>query len=74
MQGPSGLSAAIKLKQLALASQKEITICILEKGAQVGAHILSGAVLEPRSLKELLPDNWQQAHWILLLTKICFIF
>ncbi|WBV71587.1 NAD(P)-binding protein [Legionella pneumophila] len=59
--GPSGLSAAIKLKQLALASQKEITICILEKGAQVGAHILSGAVLEPRSLKELLPENWQQA-------------
>lgn len=59
--GPSGLSAAIKLKQLALASQREITICILEKGAQVGAHILSGAVLEPRSLQELLPDTWQKA-------------
>lgn len=59
--GPSGLSAAIKLKQLALAEQKELSVCILEKGAQVGAHILSGAVLEPRSLKELLPDTWQNA-------------
>ncbi|WP_367274406.1 4Fe-4S dicluster domain-containing protein [uncultured Legionella sp.] len=59
--GPAGLSAAIKLKQLAQAAQKEITVCILEKGAQVGAHILSGAVLEPRSLKELLPDTWQDA-------------
>lgn len=59
--GPAGLSAAIKLKQLALASQQEISICILEKGAQIGAHILSGAVLEPTSLKELLPDTWQNA-------------
>nr|WP_233586609.1 electron transfer flavoprotein-ubiquinone oxidoreductase [Legionella sp. km772] len=59
--GPAGLSAAIKLKQLALAKQKTINVCILEKGAQVGAHILSGAVLEPRSLKELLPDTWQEA-------------
>ena len=59
--GPSGLSAAIKLKQLALASQREVSICILEKGAQIGAHILSGAVLEPKSLQELLPDTWQEA-------------
>lgn len=59
--GPAGLAAAIKLKQLALAAQREITICILEKGAQVGAHTLSGAVLEPRSLQELLPDTWQDA-------------
>ncbi|WP_058498872.1 electron transfer flavoprotein-ubiquinone oxidoreductase [Legionella gratiana] len=59
--GPAGLSAAIKLKQLALAAQKEVSVCILEKGAQVGAHILSGAVLEPRSLKELLPNTWQEA-------------
>lgn len=59
--GPAGLSAAIKLKQLALAAQKELSVCILEKGAQIGAHILSGAVLEPRSLKELLPDTWQNA-------------
>lgn len=72
--GPSGLSAAIKLKQLALASQKEITICILEKGAQVGAHILSGAVLEPRSLKELLPDNWQQAPLDTPVNKDLFYF
>lgn len=59
--GPAGLSAAIKLKQLALAAQKTISICILEKGAQIGSHILSGAVLEPRSLKELLPETWQSA-------------
>lgn len=59
--GPAGLSAAIKLKQLALQNNTEISVCILEKGAQVGAHILSGAVLEPRSLKALLPDTWQEA-------------
>ncbi|WP_058534852.1 electron transfer flavoprotein-ubiquinone oxidoreductase [Legionella saoudiensis] len=59
--GPSGLSAAIKLKQLALAAQQELSVCILEKGAQVGSHILSGAVLEPKSLQELLPDTWQDA-------------
>ncbi|CAM4441702.1 MAG: Electron transfer flavoprotein-ubiquinone oxidoreductase [Legionella sp.] len=59
--GPSGLSAAIKLKQLALAAQQELSVCILEKGSQVGSHILSGAVLEPKSLQELLPDTWQDA-------------
>ncbi|MFJ1267310.1 electron transfer flavoprotein-ubiquinone oxidoreductase [Legionella lytica] len=59
--GPSGLSAAIKLKQLALAAQHELSVCILEKGSQVGSHILSGAVLEPKSLQELLPDTWQDA-------------
>lgn len=59
--GPSGLAAAIKLKQLAARQKKEIHVCILEKGSQVGAHIISGAVLEPRSLKDLLPDNWQDA-------------
>lgn len=59
--GPSGLAAAIKIKQLALQHQQEIQVCVLEKGAQVGAHILSGAVLEPRSLKALLPDHWQNA-------------
>lgn len=53
--GPAGLSAAIKLKQL----KPELTVCILEKGAEVGAHILSGAVFEPTALNELLPD-WQQ--------------
>lgn len=59
--GPAGLSAAIKLKQLALAANKDISICILEKGTQPGAHILSGAVLEPRTLKELLPNSWEKA-------------
>ncbi|WP_115302779.1 electron transfer flavoprotein-ubiquinone oxidoreductase [Legionella beliardensis] len=59
--GPAGLAAAIKLKQLALLANKDISICILEKGAQIGSHIISGAILEPRSLKELLPDTWQNA-------------
>ncbi|MDA7598869.1 electron transfer flavoprotein-ubiquinone oxidoreductase [Alphaproteobacteria bacterium] len=57
--GPSGLSAAIRLKQLAAEAQKEIEICVIEKGSEVGAHILSGAVLEPRALNELIPD-WQE--------------
>lgn len=56
--GPAGLSAAIKIRQLAAASSKDITVCVLEKGAEIGAHILSGAVLETRALSELLPD-WQ---------------
>jgi electron-transferring-flavoprotein dehydrogenase len=54
--GPAGLSAAIKLRQLALAASKELSVCVVEKGSEVGAHILSGAVLEPRALDELLPD------------------
>ena len=54
--GPAGLSAAIRLRQLALADGREIQVCVLEKGSEVGAHILSGAVLEPRALDELLPD------------------
>ena len=57
--GPSGLSAAIKLKQLATEKGEDISVCLIEKGSEVGAHILSGAVLEPRSLSELLP-NWQE--------------
>jgi len=56
--GPSGLSAAIRLKQLAAEHGRDISVCILEKGSEVGAHILSGAVVEPRALDELLPD-WQ---------------
>ncbi len=59
--GPAGLSAAIKLKQLALENNTQISVCILEKGSQIGAQILSGAVLEPRSLKALLPDTWENA-------------
>jgi len=54
--GPSGLAAAIRLMQLAGDHGRELTVCVLEKGSEVGAHILSGAVLEPRSLDELLPD------------------
>ena len=53
--GPSGLSAAIRLKQL----NSEITVCVVEKGSEVGAHILSGAVFEPRALDELFPD-WKE--------------
>ena len=56
--GPSGLSAAIRLKQLAAEQDKDISVCLIEKGSEVGAHILSGAVLEPRALNELIPD-WQ---------------
>ena len=57
--GPSGLAAAIRLKQLAAASAREIAVCVIEKGSEVGAHILSGAVFEPRALDELLPD-WKE--------------
>ncbi len=53
--GPSGLSAAIRLKQL----KPELTVCVLEKGSEVGAHLLSGAVIEPRALAELIPD-WKE--------------
>ena len=56
--GPSGLSAAIRLKQLSDDAGKDLSICLIEKGSEVGAHILSGAVLEPRALNELIPD-WQ---------------
>ena len=57
--GPSGLTAGIRLAQLAQEQERELTICILEKGSEVGAHILSGAVLEPRTLNELIPD-WKE--------------
>jgi electron-transferring-flavoprotein dehydrogenase len=54
--GPSGLAAAIRLKQLAAAAEREVAVCVVEKGSEVGAHILSGAVFEPRALDELIPD------------------
>ncbi len=57
--GPSGLSAAIKLKQLAAANDQEINVTVLEKGSEVGAHILSGAVFEPHALDELI-SNWKE--------------
>lgn len=57
--GPSGLSTAIKLKQLAQQNDTELNVCVLEKGSEIGAHILSGAVFETRALDELLP-GWQE--------------
>ncbi|WP_188055131.1 MULTISPECIES: electron transfer flavoprotein-ubiquinone oxidoreductase [unclassified Sphingosinithalassobacter] len=75
--GPAGLSAAIRLKQLAAEAEAELSVCVLEKGSEVGAHILSGAVVDPRALDELLP-TWREDgcpmaqvpvtenhHWIL---------
>jgi electron-transferring-flavoprotein dehydrogenase len=57
--GPSGLSAAIRLKQMAVKNDQEVSVCVIDKGSEVGAHILSGAVVEPRALDELLPD-WKE--------------
>jgi len=57
--GPSGLSAAIRLKQLAAAADHDISVCVIEKGSEVGAHILSGAVIDPIALNELIPD-WKE--------------
>ena len=54
--GPSGLSAAIRLKQLADEKGQELSVCLIDKGSEIGAHILSGAVLEPRALNELIAD------------------
>jgi electron-transferring-flavoprotein dehydrogenase len=74
--GPAGLSAAIRLKQMASAAGREISVCILEKGSEIGAHILSGAVVDPIALDELIPD-WKDKrspltvpvtenhHWVL---------
>lgn len=57
--GPAGLSTAIRLKQLAAQHEKEISVVVLEKGSEPGAHILSGAIMDPRALNELLPD-WKE--------------
>ena len=54
--GPAGLSAAIRLAQLAREADREVSICLVEKGSEIGAHILSGAIFEPTALNELLPD------------------
>src|SRR5215467_5633492 len=54
--GPAGLSAAIRLKQLAAARNHEVSVCLIEKGSEIGAHILSGAVIDPIGLNELIPD------------------
>ena len=57
--GPAGLASAIRLKQLAAEKGSELSVCLIEKGAEIGAHILSGAVMDPRALNELLP-NWKE--------------
>ena len=74
--GPAGLSAAIRLKQLAAKAERDLSVCVLEKGSEVGAHILSGAVIDPIALNELIPD-WKDKgapltvpvtenhHWVL---------
>ena len=74
--GPAGLSAGIRLKQLANSAGRDLSVCILEKGSEIGAHILSGAVIDPVALNELIPD-WKEKgapltvpvsenhHWVL---------
>jgi electron-transferring-flavoprotein dehydrogenase len=74
--GPSGLAAAIRLMQLSQEQDHELTVCVVEKGSEVGAHILSGAVVDPIALNELIPD-WKEKgapmgvavtdnqHWVL---------
>ncbi|MBP7085203.1 MAG: NAD(P)/FAD-dependent oxidoreductase, partial [Giesbergeria sp.] len=57
--GPGGLSTAIRLKQLAAQHEKEISVVVLEKGSEPGAHILSGAIMDPKALTELIP-NWRE--------------
>ena len=54
--GPGGLAAAIKVKQLAAAQSQEVSVVVLEKGSEPGAHILSGAVMDPKALTELIPN------------------
>ena len=57
--GPAGLAAAIRVKQRAAEMNRDISVCLIDKGAEIGAHILSGAVMDPRALNELLPD-WRE--------------
>ena len=56
--GPAGLATACHLKQLAAASSRDLSVCVVEKGSEIGAHILSGAIFETRALDELFPD-WE---------------
>src|SRR5690625_2589213 len=57
--GPAGLATAIRLKQLATENEHDLSVCVLEKGPEIGAHILSGAVVDPKALNELIPD-WKE--------------
>lgn len=67
--GPAGLSAAIRLKQMCMEKDKDISVCVLEKAPEVGAHILSGNCFNPHALNELLPD-WRQDEDCPLKTKV----
>ncbi|MDT7535545.1 electron transfer flavoprotein-ubiquinone oxidoreductase [Sphingobium sp. SA2] len=67
--GPAGLSAAIRLKQLATDAGQELAVCVLEKGSEIGAHILSGAVIDPKALDELLPQ-WRDMGCSLAQTPV----
>ena len=67
--GPAGLSAAIRLKQLATDAGQELAVCVLEKGSEIGAHILSGAVIDPKALDELLPQ-WRDMDCSLAQTPV----
>ncbi|RXN93514.1 electron transfer flavoprotein-ubiquinone oxidoreductase [Achromobacter aloeverae] len=73
--GPGGLAAAIRLKQLAAEKNHEVSVCVLEKGAELGAHILSGAVMDPGALTELIPD-WKEkgAPLTVAVTEDKFLF
>ncbi len=73
--GPGGLSAAIRLKQLAAAKGTDVSVCVLEKGGELGAHILSGAVMDPIAMNELFP-NWKElgAPLNTLVTEDRFLF
>ena len=67
--GPAGLSAAIKFKQLCAQEDKDYSVCLIEKGSEVGAHILSGNVFEPRALDELIP-NWREEEGVPIETPV----
>src|SRR5690606_36445541 len=73
--GPAGLSAAIRLKQLASEREHDVSVCVLEKASEVGAHILSGAVMDPQALSELIPD-WKErgAPLDVAVTEDVFLF
>src|SRR3546814_17367834 len=72
--GPAGLAAAIRLRQLSAEQGHEVSVCVLEKGSEIGAHILSGAVFAPRALNELIPD-WEAkvAHLLTEVTEARFL-
>jgi len=70
--GPAGLSTAIRLKQLEKQHGKEISVCLIDKGSEIGSHILSGNVFQPSSFNELFP-NWQQMENVINLPRFFVI-